>query len=117
LRWAGRERITLGRDFQRETEKNLRETLHLLNKDDEQDWIEKYRAALLSPPTSRRSRLFAALKSLAGILGLAVGKTSGKMANPVPNSGQPPAKDRSHGHSPESVSRKPSDRRQGKKAS
>jgi hypothetical protein len=87
LRWAGRERITLGRDFQRETEKNLREKLHLLNKDDEQNWIEKYRAALLSPPTNRRSRLFAALKSLAGTLGLAVGKTSGKMANPVPHSG------------------------------
>jgi len=44
--------------------------------DKEQDWIEKYRAALVQPPTSRKLRLAAALSSLATALGFAFGKTS-----------------------------------------
>jgi len=50
----------------------------LLNHDHEQDWIEKYRAALVQPPVSVGSRLIAALNTLAKALGSAIGRTSGK---------------------------------------
>jgi hypothetical protein len=63
--------------------RGIRETLHLLDNDDEQDWIEKYRAALVQPTASRRSRLVAALNTLARTLGFAIGKTSGKLATTV----------------------------------
>jgi hypothetical protein len=61
--------------------RKIPETLHLV--DEEQDWIEKYRAALVQPSPSRRVRLVAALNALAKTLGLAVGKTSGKPLDAV----------------------------------
>ena len=48
--------------------------------DHEQDWIEKYRAALAEPTPSRRSRLAAALSAVTTALGAAIGLTSGKIA-------------------------------------
>jgi hypothetical protein len=105
--------------------RKVRETLHLL--ENEQDWIEKYRAALVQPPPSRRSRLVAALNTLAKTLGLAMGKTSGKLANAVQGSvvsSQAPEREvqahpRAHNHSRESASKKssPLEHRQDKKAS
>jgi len=50
--------------------------------DQEQDWIEKYRAAIVQTPPSRRLRLAAALNSLARSLGFALGRTSGKLQSP-----------------------------------
>jgi hypothetical protein len=103
----------------------LRETLRLLNNDNEQEWIEKYRAALVQPPPSRRSRLVAALNTLARTLGSAIGKTSGKRADAaqgaaVSNSPISGVQEHPRGHSKEkSVSKKssPPGHHQDKKAS
>ncbi len=69
----------------------IQETHQLV--DNEQDWIEKYRAALVQPPPSTRSRMVAAWNALARGLGLAIGKTSGKLAptahTPVPSTPSP----------------------------
>ena len=53
------------------------ETLRLV--DNEQEWIEKYRAALVQPTPGARSRLAAAWNTMARALGSAIGKTSGKL--------------------------------------
>jgi hypothetical protein len=125
LRCDGRERITLGRDFHCGTEHKSQETHPLL--DNEQEWIEKYRAALVQQPPSRRLRLAAALNSLAKALGFAIGKTSGKRGNPVQSvvSSQPTEPEvqehsRTQSHSREqSASKKasPPEHQQDKKAS
>ena len=83
--------------------------------DDEQDWIEKYRAALLPPAPSRRVRLVAAWNALAKTLGSAVGKTPGTPVDAVPGtivSRQSPA-----GHWKEQSVSKESSLSQDKKAS
>lgn len=92
--------------------------------DNEQDWIEKYRAALVQSPPSRRLRFAAALTSLAKTLGLAMGKASGKLGNIVVSgqSLQPAVQEHSHtqGHSQEQSASKrvsPTEHRQDKKAS
>ncbi len=96
--------------------------------DNEQDWIEKYRAALVQPAPSRRLRLAAALNSLTKTLGFAIGKTSGKLANPAQStavsshSQEREVQEHPHtqGHSREqSASKKssPPEHRQDKKAS
>jgi len=91
--------------------------------DNEQDWIEKYRAALVQPAPGRRLRLAAALHSLAKTLGFAIGKTSGKLANPaqgVAVSGPSPQHEvQDHPRREQSVSKKPSppEHRHDKKAS
>ena len=53
--------------------------------DHDQDWIEKYRAAILQTPPSRRLRIAAAFNSLARTVGFALGKTSGKLQSPPRN--------------------------------
>jgi hypothetical protein len=126
LRWDGRERITLGRDFHREPQTNFQETLRLL--ENEQDWIEKYRAALVQLPPSRRMRLAAALNSLAKTLGFAMGKTSSKLGHSAQNtvvSSQSPERavqerPQTQGHPREQIAGKkspPPEHRQDKKAS
>ena len=95
--------------------------------DHEQEWIEKYRAALLQAPPSRRLRLAAAFNSLARALGFALGKTSGKLQSPPRNplvSG-PSSEYKIHQHSDptgsclqeESTGKNPADQHQEKKAS
>jgi hypothetical protein len=101
--------------------KKLRETLRLLNNDNEQEWIEKYRAALVQSPPSGRSRLVAALNTLARTLGSAIGKTAGKRVDAAQSaavSAHLPATD--HGHlKQQGVSKKssPPEHLQDKKAS
>lgn len=95
--------------------------------DNEQDWIEKYRAALVQPLPSRRLRFAAALNSLAKTLGFAIGKTSGMLGNPVEStvaSSQSPELEvqthpRTQGHSREQGTKKapPPEHQQDKKAS
>lgn len=94
--------------------------------DHEEDWIEKYRAALAQVPPSRRVRIATAFNSLARALGFAIGKTSAKLQSPVPSSiASGPLPDRGV-HQPldpgirqreDDASNTPLDRRQDKKAS
>jgi len=93
--------------------------------DNEQEWIEKYRAALVQSPPSRRVRLAAAFSSLASALGFAIGRTSGKRGVPVRNSvvpgpsHEPEAQKHRDAEAQPGTSRKssPPEHRQDKKAS